>query len=409
MLRYRRAGQALQTATVLLVTAACAAGGATPAVAPSSAPSIEPAAELASLAERMRARLSDLPLDSAAIPRSLDAAGELDGRPARDWTSGFFPGVLWQLHAATGDESLGEAAATWTAFVREQARDTTHHDLGFQVYCSFGEGYEATGREDYRDVVVEAARSLATRYDERVGAIRSWDWNAEEWAFPVIVDNLMNLELLFEATRLTGDSAFHHIADQHAATTLANHFRPDHSSYHVVDYDPASGAARAKVTHQGAADESAWARGQAWALYGYAMAHRYTRRADYLQQARDVADYFFTHPRMPPDGVPYWDFDAPGIPDAPRDASAAAVAVSGLLELRDRLPADDPDRPRYTRWAQRTLGTLASDAYETDAPPFLLAHSTGHHPAGTEIDVPIVYADYYYVEALRRLAGDDPR
>ena len=374
-----------------------------------AAAALDPAARLDSLAARMEGYLAEVPVGAARLPRSLDAAGQLDARPAADWTSGFFPGVLWQLHAATGSVPLGEAAAAWTELVGPQARDSSTHDVGFQVYCSYGEGYEATGEEAYAKTLLTAAATLATRFDARVGAIRSWDWNAEAWAYPVIVDNLMNLELLFEATRIGGDSTYHRLADRHAATTLAHHFRRDHSSYHVVDYDPATGEVRARVTHQGAADSSAWARGQAWGLYGYAMSYRYTRRPEYLAQARRIAEFFFAHPRMPADGVPYWDFDAtsPGGAGAiPRDASAAAVAVGGLLELRDYVD-DEAERARYTAWAERSLATLGSAAYRADAAPFLLDHSTGHHPDGSEIDVPIVYADYYYVEALRRLAGDD--
>ena len=391
------------------VSAGCADGAARSHAPGSAVADLDPAAQLDSLATRMSGYLADLPLDAERIPRSLDPGGELVALPAAAWTSGFFPGVLWQLYAATGRAPLDEAAAAWTEFVGPQARDSSTHDLGFQLYCSYGEAYEATGEEAYARTLLTAAATLATRYDERVGAIRSWDWNAEEWAYPVIVDNLMNLELLFEATRLGGDSAYHRLADRHAATTLAHHFRDDASSVHVVDYDPATGEVRGRVTHQGDADSSAWARGQAWGLYGYAMAYRYTRRPEYLAQARRIAEFFFTHPRMPADGVPYWDFDAPlpvGGGAIPRDASAAAVAVAGLLELCGYVD-DDAERARYTAWAEHSLATLASDAYRSDVAPFLLDHSTGNLPAGKEIDVPIVYADYYYVEALRRLAGDD--
>ena len=398
----------LAALALAVLAPACTRGGANPAAGAQT--DLAPQARLDELAGRMLSYVEGLPVDSLRIPRSLTADGALDARPAADWTSGFFPGVLWQLYADAEPESpeLREAAATWTAFVGRQALDSSTHDLGFQIYCSFGEGYEATGEEAYAKTLLTAAATLATRYDERVGAIRSWDWNADEWAFPVIVDNMMNLELLFEATRIGGDSAFHRIADRHAAATLANHFRPDHSSYHVVDYDPATGAVRARVTHQGYGDESAWARGQAWGLYGYAMAYRYTRRPEYLAQARRIAAYFYGHERMPADGVPYWDFDAPApeTGEIPRDASAAAVAASGLLELATYVD-DAEEAARYRGWAERSLATLGSDEYRADAPPFLLDHSTGHHPEGSEVDVPIVYADYYYVEALRRAGGMD--
>ncbi len=351
----------------------------------------------------MQTYLADLPVDSLRIPRSVAGDGGVAGVASPDWTSGFFAGTLWQLAAAdegtATSRALERAARTWTAFSTKEQYNAGDHDLGFRVYCSFGEGYDLFGVDAYRPVIVQAARSLATRFDERVGAIRSWDWNRDQWQYPVIVDNMMNLELLFEAARLSGDTSLYRVADRHARTTLANHFRADHSSYHVVDYDTLTGAVRLKQTHQGMADESAWARGQAWGLYGFTAAYRYTRDPAYLAQAERIAEFFFTHPNLPADGIPYFDFDAPAGKTTPRDASAAVIAASALLELLEYVPAK---RERYLGWADRVLATLETEAYQARTPPFLLGHSTGNQPAGSEIDVPINYADYYYVEALGR-------
>jgi unsaturated chondroitin disaccharide hydrolase len=251
-------------------------------------------------------------------------------------------------------------------------------------------------------VLLNGAASLSTRFNPTVGSLQSWDAR-HGWDFPVIVDNMMNLELLFWAEKAQPDKPYGEIARAHADTTLRNHFRPDHSSYHVVDYDPATGKPDVKVTHQGAADDSAWARGQAWGLYGFTVMYRETREERHLDQAKKIAAFFMDHPRLPADKIPYWDFDAPGIPDAPRDSSAAAIVCSALLELRryvDRGTAD-----RYRSFAEEQLRSLASPAYFS-APGqnggFLLKHATGHMPRNSEVDVPLIYGDYYFLEALLR-------
>ncbi len=259
----------------------------------------------------------------------------------------------------------------------------------------------------YRDVVVEAADTLMTRFDPDVGAIKSWDWGT--WNYPVIIDNMMNLELLYAASRITGDDRYSEVATQHARTTLQNHFRDDASSYHVVQYDDETGDVLAEGTYQGYSDASAWSRGQAWGLYGYTMAYRESGEAAFLAQAERVADFILTHPRLPGDGVPYWDFDAPAVPDEPRDASAAAVIASALYELAGFVPEQ---RDRYVAAADRMLASLSQDylAPRTLDEPFLLDHSTGSVPGASEVDVPLVYADTYYVEALlRRLRLDEDR
>jgi len=219
------------------------------------------------------------------------------------------------------------------------------------------------------------------------------------WDFPVIIDNMMNLEMLFEATKLTGDSSFYHVADQHAKTTLKNHFRPDNSSYHVISYNPKTGAVEKKNTHQGFSHESAWSRGQAWGLYGFTAAYRYTKNPAYLEQAKKIAEYIFTHPNLPADLIPYWDYNAPNIPDEPRDVSAATVTASGLFELSEH---DQANADKYVNWANQILTSLESETYQLDTPPFFLKHSVGSIPGEFEMDAPIIYADYYYVEALLR-------
>ncbi len=357
-----------------------------------------PNERLDELAARMIAYLPAVPLDSTRIPRTVED-GKMKGTQSKSWTSGFFPGLLWELYAHDRDDRLKTAAEEWQAFVEKEKYDGGTHDLGFKLYCSFGNGWKATGNEAYRDVFLTASKTLITRYNEKIGALRSWDHHADVWQFPVIIDNMMNLEMLFEATRATGDSTYHKIAEQHALTTLANHFRPDNSSYHVVSYDTLTGAVEMKNTHQGLNHESAWSRGQAWGLYGYGIAYKYTGREVFLDQANKIADFIFTHPNLPEDLIPYWDYDAPDIPDEPRDVSAATVTASGLFALAEL----DPSRAEtYRSRANTILGSLTREVYQSDVAPFFLQHSVGSIPGEFEVDAPIIYADYYYVEALNR-------
>jgi len=333
-------------------------------------------------------------------PRTIEN-GKLKMVVARDWTSGFFPGMLWYMYELTKDPKWMEEAKLFTANIEKQQFTTTTHDLGFILYCSYGNGYRLTGDTSYRPIIIQSAKSLSKRFSPVTGVIRSWDHHSDQWKFPVIIDNMMNLELLFEATKLTGDSSYYKIAVSHANTTLKNHFRKDFSSYHVVDYDPVNGAVKAKATAQGYADESSWARGQAWALYGYTMCYRETKDKAYLVQADHIADYIFHQAQnLPADKIPYWDFNDPKIPASPRDASAAAIMASGLFELSQY----SSKGKAYRKTAEQLLSTLSKDY--TSKPGtnygFLLEHSTGNKPSNSEIDVPIIYADYYYLEALLR-------
>ncbi|TZF83099.1 glucuronyl hydrolase [Pedobacter sp. BS3] len=332
-------------------------------------------------------------------PRTLEN-GELKLVASKDWTSGFFPGELWYLYEYNQQTKWLDEAKKFTANIEKEKTNGTTHDMGFKVYCSVGNGYRLTHDAHYRDVLIQSAKTLSTRFNPKTGVIRSWDHNRDKWVNPVIIDNMMNLELLFEATKLTGDSSFYRIAVSHANTTMKNHFRADYSSYHVVDYDPQTGAVLKRGTHQGYSDESAWARGQAWALYGYTMCYRYTKDPAYLSQAEHVANFILNHPNMPADLVPYYDFNAPGIPDEPRDASAAAVIASGLYELS----AYSKQGKFFSGKADKMLYSLTTKytAPAGSAKGFILLHSTGSKPGNSEIDVPLSYADYYYLEALLR-------
>ncbi|WP_342382341.1 glycoside hydrolase family 88 protein [Bacteroides ovatus] len=334
-------------------------------------------------------------------PRNSEPDGTLNLVPSKDWTSGFFPGELWFLYEYTQNNFWKKKAQQHTDILEKEKMNGSTHDMGFKVYCSFGNGYRLTQDEHYKEVLLQSARTLATRFKPAAGIIRSWDHSTAKWVCPVIIDNMMNLELLFWATKESKDSTFYRIAVDHARTTMKHHFRPDFSSYHVIDYDTITGQVLKKNTHQGFADESAWSRGQAWALYGYTMCYRETRLPEFLEQAQNIEKYLFTHPNMPEDLIPYWDFDAPGIPDEPRDVSAATVIASALYELS----LYDPEKgERYRSNADKIIENLTKHYRATLKKDngFLLLHSTGTKPTNTEVDVPIVYADYYFIEALMR-------
>lgn len=317
------------------------------------------------------------------------------------WCSGFYPGTLLYLYEETKDQSLLNEAERMMHVLEKEKHNKTTHDLGFMMYCSFGNALQIAPRPDYRDILLTSARSLISRYNPKVGAIKSWDSRPSD--FLVIIDNMMNLKLLFWATQASGDSTFYKIAVTHANTTINNHFRPDNSSYHVINYNPATGGVQQKRTAQGAADESAWARGQAWGLYGFTETYRETKDKKYLDQANKIAQFILNHPNLPADKIPYWDFNAPGIPNALRDASAAAIMASALLELSTFV--DKPLAQQYFQAAHTMLHTLSSNEYKATVGSnggFILKHGVGHFPKGTEVDVPLTYGDYYFVEAMKR-------
>ncbi|WP_448702640.1 glycoside hydrolase family 88 protein [Mucilaginibacter sp. AW1-3] len=388
----------MRTRNYLLATATCLA-----TILSASAQKVDVKKQFENAANQTTYMLSQIPTADTAgnkvSPRTFEN-GKFKLVKSSDWTSGFFPGELWFLYDYTHDQKWKNEAEKYTAKIEKEQYNKGTHDLGFMINCSVGNAYRATNNEAYKKVLIQAAKSLSTRFNPKTGVIRSWDHNADQWKNPVIIDNMMNLELLFKATRLTGDSSFYKIAISHADHTMKNHFRADYSSYHVVDYDPETGAVLKKQTHQGYADESAWARGQAWGLYGYTMCYRETHNKKYLEQAQHIAKFIFSNPTMPKDLVPYWDYSDPQIPNVSRDASAAAITASALYELAGYSKGND-----YKQKADKILSSLSSNAYLSPVGQnagFILLHSTGHRPAKSEIDVPINYADYYYLEALLR-------
>jgi len=320
---------------------------------------------------------------------------------SKDWTSGFFSGNLWYMYELTKDQKWLEKAKEYSAPIEQEKTNGVTHDMGFKIYCSFGNGYRLTKEPKYRDIMIQSARTLITRFNPTVGSLRSWDHHAEVWDFPVIIDNMMNLELLFWAFKETKDSTFYKVAVSHANTTMKNHFRSDFSSYHVIGYDPKTGAVTKRNTHQGFSDESSWARGQAWGLYSYTMCYRETGDKKYLQQAENIGNFILNNPSTPKDLVPYWDYNAPKIPNEPRDVSAASITASALYELSTMVP----DRAVFYKETADKIMKSLNKTYKAEPLTnrgFLLIHSTGNLPAKSEIDVPIVYADYYYLEALLR-------
>lgn len=317
-----------------------------------------------------------------------------------DWVSGFYPGTLLYLSAFLNDNGLFKLAEPKLSALEKEQFNKRTHDLGFMMYCSFGNALRIRPDKKYEEILFNSAKSLASRYSTVVKAIRSWDSAPED--FLVIIDNMMNLELLFWATRYSGDSSFYKIAVNHANTTLKNHFRRDYSTYHVVNYNPINGLVKEKKTHQGAFDESSWARGQAWALYGYTLMYRETGDKTYLDLANNIASFILSHPSMPDDGIPLWDFNASMETRNYRDASAGAIVASALIELSKY---SSLKRSEYIKNAEHILSSLSSPvyfaSYKTNG-GFLLKHSVGHLPRNSEVDVPLTYADYYFVEAVIR-------
>ena len=339
------------------------------------------------------------------LPKSTDRFGNLQTCRSDWWTSGFFPGMLWYLYEYSGNEEIKKQAQEYTSRVMDQQYTRDNHDVGFIINCSFGNGYRITMDSSYRDVMYTASKSLSTRFRPVTGCIRSWDsadWN-RQWQYPVIIDNMMNLELLMTAAAEFNEPRFSDIALSHAGTTMKNHYRPDYSCFHVVSYDTVTGLPQHKHTSQGFSHASAWARGQAWGLYGFTMMYRFTRDTAWLTMAEHIARFIMHHPRLPDDKIPYWDFDAPNIPDCNRDASAGAIICSALIELSEYV---DPSLAKECLSVAETPDTDAEFSLYRNAPcnngNFILKHGVGHMPNNSEVDVPLMYADYYYVEALMR-------
>ncbi len=341
----------------------------------------------------------NLPADK--FPKTFfPATGKYEFSNSGWWCSGFYPGTLLYLYQQTKDTALYNEAMRILSVLKKEQFNTTTHDLGFMMYCSFGNASLINPSPEYKDILLNSARSLSTRFNPTVGCIKSWDGKPNEYL--VIIDNMMNLKLLFWATQASGDSSFYKIAVTHANTTMQNHFRTDNSSYHVLNYNATTGAVQQKKTAQGFADESAWARGQAWGLYGYTEVYRETKDKKYLAQANKIAAFILNNPNFPKDKIAYWDFNAPDIPNALRDASAAAIMASALLELSTY---DKASSKKYFKTAEAILKNLSAEKYKAAAGTnggFILQHGVGHMPNKTEIDVPLTYGDYYFVEAMIR-------
>src|SRR5690606_7982722 len=360
-----------------------------------------------------------------AFPRTLDKDGNVMGTDEWDWTGGFFPGALWYIYEHTQNEKVKTDAIKWTEAL-EAAKDLDqHHDIGFVMYCPYGNAIRFLDDEQkvkqYQDILIHSSETALKRYDPQVGVIKSWNekasWDGKTlWKYPVIIDNMMNLEMLCYVSDLTGDSKYREVAISHANKTMENHFRDDYSTYHVVDYDRVGNAIH-QQTNQGYADNSTWSRGQAWAIYGFTLMYRETKNPAFLETAQRAADFYINDPNLPEDKIPHWDCKAklegsnPDVRCSPRDrdyvpgvAYAAAIPASALLELGQFTDGDQ--RKKYIDFAKQTLETLSGPAYFAEKGTnggFLLQHCVGSLPHNSEIDVPLIYADYYYLEGLYRL------
>ncbi len=378
------------------------------------------------VAEKQYTIMLDQQTDLTSFPRTVDAEGKVVGTDIWDWTQGFFPGALWYVYEHNQDPKWKAEAEKWTEALEEAKFLTQHHDIGFVMFCSYGNAVrlekDTAKINRYNKILIQSAESALTRYYDNVGVIKSWNdkmsWDGKTiWKYPVIIDNMMNLDLLFYVSKLTGDPKYRNVAISHADVTMKNHFRDDYSSYHVVDYDAATGEVLHQQTNQGYSDNSTWSRGQAWAIYGYTLMYRETKDPKYLEHAKKVSDFFIDHPNLPKDKIPYWDFNVEQegyTPDwdykgqnklnyIPRDASAAAIATSGLLELSTFL--EGAEKQKYFGAAEEMLKSLSSKEYLAEPGTnsgFILKHSVGSFPHSNEIDVPLIYADYYFLEALLR-------
>lgn len=325
-------------------------------------------------------------------------------KPASDWTSGFFPGVLWYLYDYSDNEYWSTNAQTVTSFLEQEQYNTKDHDIGFRIYCSYGNGYLLNkNRTEYRKVIIRAAESLSSRFNNKTQTIMSWNSNTKRnWKYPVIIDNMMNLELLFEASKLSGNTKFAEISIKHARQTMKYQYREDYSCSHVVDYDPETGQYIRKDWNNGFCDPkiAAWSRGQGWSIYGFTLMYRETQNKEYLYFAEHIAEYIINNKNMPEDMIPYWDYNSPKIPSM-RDASAAAITASALLELSTY----SVNRDIYFNAAEKILKSLSSTNYlakPASKGNFAIMHTTGNFLAASELDGGISYADYYFIEALSR-------
>ena len=340
---------------------------------------------------------------SDRMPQSYDEkTNKLVSKEITWWCTGFYPGSLLYIYEQTKDETIKAEALRALKVIEPNQTYTGNHDLGFMMFCSYGNAYRLFKDEKYKQIIFRSAESLATRYRPTMKSIQSWNKN-QYFNCPVIIDNMMNLEMMNWVSQHGGNPRYQEIAETHTKTTMKNHYRPDYSSFHVVDYDEVTGKVIKKVTHQGAANTSAWSRGQAWGLYGFVTMYRDTKNIEYLNFAKNIAKFILHHPNLPADKVPYWDFDAGQQPLAKRDASAAAITASALMELGQFTKG--AEQAEYIDAAVKMVESLSSDAYRAKAGEnggFLLKHSVGALTLNSEIDVPLIYADYYLLESLKR-------
>jgi len=359
-------------------------------------------------AGKTKATMNNLEIDDL-YPRNIEKNKKnWETKEIRNWTSGFWPGLLWFAYEFNKDDSFKVQAERFTAPIKLIANTSAkNHDIGFMIYCSFGNGYRLTGSEEYKKILLSAADTLATLFNPNVGSILSWPKKVNVFKHNTIVDNMMNLELLYWASKNGGSKKLFNIAQSHAEVTIKNLVREDGSLFHVGSFDPETGEFLKGITHQGHSDSSMWARGQAWGIYGVTISARETGRKDFLETSIKITNHFLS--RLPKDGIPYWDFDDPNIPKSPKDASAAAIAACGILELVNLIDGKD-QKEHYINSAVKIIKILSSDKYlSKDVNQAFLLHSTGHHPKDSEIDVPIIYADYYYFEALLKLKNINER
>ena len=333
------------------------------------------------------------------FPRFTDESGQWVCTESGAWSSGFFAGCLWFMYERTGDDAWRVRAEVWTAGMEREQFTTSDHNNGFKMMSSFGNGYRLTGIKHYREVLIQSARSLASRFSSAVGMIRSNDM--PQWQYPVLIDTMVNIELLFWAAEHGGDPNWTRMAEMHAVNSIKNHIRGDGGTIQVVDHDPETGAVIGHDTLCGLSGDTMWSRGQGQAIYGFATAYRYTGNELLLDAARRVADVFIA--ALPPDNVPYWDRDDPAIPDTSRDASAAAVAAAGLLDLADLVP-DGESGDLYRRTATDMLRALGSDAYRAadDGGVGIIGHATWKKPTDPQADTSLIWGDYNFLQALLR-------
>lgn len=374
------------------------------------------------VAEQQYTRMLRRQTDLTQFPRTSNKDGSVKSTDIWDWTQGFFPGSLWYIYEYTKNPQWKAAATKWTEALEKAQFLTQHHDIGFVMYCSYGNAIRFEKDPEklalYRKILIQSAESALTRFDPKVGLIKSWNakksWdNKTMWQYPVIIDNMMNLEMLCYVSKLTGNPKYKEVAVSHALNTMKNHFRADYSTYHVVDYGP-DGKVLHQQTNQGFADNSTWSRGQGWAIYGFSMMYRETKDERFLEAAQKAADFYLNHPNLPKDKIPYWDFnvgqkgykadwdyESRKLSYIPRDASAGALVASALLELS----TFSKDKAKYFKPAEQMLKSLSGTEYLARPGTnsnFILKHCVGSFPHNSEIDVPLVYADYYFLEALLR-------